>query len=221
MVSNTRRLPGEDEGTTVSVGRWVEGQLRLSGIVWNGGQSQVPRDEAAIPQLRLTLVESPPWVMLGQRDESKKCPSPSRPCIKHLEGNRTEMMCVYGVAIEILWLIEARGKFKAEIHYSLDGKFGTIDPSTNKWSGMVSELLEGKADLALGLTIDTKRNTVVDFSYSCYEVELSLLVKRETKHSKTKQDINWGNFLKPFDIITWIAMITMANVYNLVLWFSD
>lgn len=61
--------------------------------------------------------------------------------------------------------IQVNLKFKYELEVVPDGQYGSRDPTTKKWNGLVKHLLDRKADLAIAdLTITYERKTAVDFT---------------------------------------------------------
>lgn len=55
--------------------------------------------------------------------------------------------------------------FKYVIKLVGDNKYGKRDPRTGEWNGMIRELIDGKADVAItDLTITYEREAAVDFS---------------------------------------------------------
>ena len=77
-----------------------------------------------------------------------------------LEGNdRFE-----GFAVELIKDISEILKFNYKIHVVEDGNYGSLD-ANGQWNGMIKELLDQKADVAIGdLSINYDRETAVDFT---------------------------------------------------------
>ena len=74
-----------------------------------------------------------------KRESSNSSESPS--CV----GND----CYYGYSIELLEKLAMELNFKYEIYEVPDGKYGSLDPDTNKWNGMVAELLPDEQGLTV------------------------------------------------------------------------
>lgn len=63
------------------------------------------------------------------------------------DGNGTEWK---GYCIDLIKQIAELLKFDYTIYEVDDGKYGTINDTTKEWDGMVRELIDRKADIALG-----------------------------------------------------------------------
>jgi len=94
-----------------------------------------------------------------------------------------------------------------EISIVKDGRYGTPDPSNpSGWSGMIGELLNNEADLAIApLTVTAARAKVVDFSTPFQEFQLSILMK-EPPEEEDESDSTY-TFLYPFHTYVWLSVI--------------
>ncbi|PVD29826.1 hypothetical protein C0Q70_09083 [Pomacea canaliculata] len=89
---------------------------------------------------------------------------------KDIPANFREGPSYYGYCIELLQLIAKQLQFNYTIYESPDGKFGTMDDN-GKWSGMIGELIEKRADMAVGpISIMAERESVVDFTVPYYDL---------------------------------------------------
>lgn len=121
--------------------------------------------------------------------------------------------------IELLEELLKRTSFTPRLHFVKDGKFGSKDPVTRKWNGMIGEVLRNEADTALySLTITETRSKVVDFSFPFLASGSGIIV------SKQKQEffspIN-GWFLKPFSKCLWIVTLCIFGACLLILWTAE
>ncbi|VDD75970.1 unnamed protein product [Mesocestoides corti] len=107
--------------------------------------------------------------------------------------------------------IFARLNLNYEIHLVKDGKFGTIDPATGEWNGMVGEVLRDEADLIIApLTMNIIRATFIDFSEPFMNFGLSLMLR---KPGKTKPGM--FSFLSPLTNAVWLRMAGATIVVGL------
>ncbi|CAM1305345.1 Uncharacterised protein g4013 [Pycnogonum litorale] len=153
-------------------------------------QDQMTLEEAARAlrnkTLKITTILNKPYTM--EKESSTK-----------LIGNdRFEGYC-----IDVIDAISRILKFKYEIHINEDRKPGTMDKVTKKWDGMMGELLNGKADLAMGdLTITYEREEAVDFTMPFMNLGISILF-RKPKESQP----SLLSFLSPLSWRVWIYML--------------
>jgi hypothetical protein len=83
-----------------------------------------------------------------------------------------------GYAIDVLNELSKILGFNYDLHVVADGAYG-IRNSTGHWNGMIGELVNGKADLALAdLTITSERESVVDFTMPFMDTGIAILGKK-------------------------------------------
>ncbi|XP_050301829.1 glutamate receptor ionotropic, kainate 1-like isoform X4 [Anthonomus grandis grandis] len=110
--------------------------------------------------VRELMMHEQPYVML------KSSPSP----IPH---DRYEGFC-----IDLLKELAIMVGFEYRIELVPDGKYGAIDLETGEWNGIVRQLMEKKADLAVGsMTINYARESVIDFTKPFMNLGISILFK--------------------------------------------
>lgn len=126
-----------------------------------------------------------PFCMMRKADESVL-----------LEGNaRYE-----GYVVDLIIRIQQTLKFKFELEVIPDGQYGSMDPVTKKWNGMVKHLLDRKADLAIAdLTITYERKTAVDFTMPFMSLGIGILFTKPPK-----KEANLFSFLDPFTVDVWL-----------------
>ncbi|XP_017566207.1 glutamate receptor ionotropic, kainate 2-like isoform X2 [Pygocentrus nattereri] len=112
--------------------------------------------------LRVATILEEPYLMFKKSD-------------KPLCGNdRFEGYCV-----DLLRELAAILGFRYEIQLVEDGKYGALEESTGQWNGMVRELMDHKADLAVApLTITYVREKVIDFSKPFMTLGISILYRK-------------------------------------------
>ena len=86
-----------------------------------------------------------------------------------------------GYSVDLIHDISRILGFNYTIHLVQDNRYGSLNKVTKEWDGMIKELLEQKADLAIAdLTITYDREQAVDFT-----MPFMNLVKLMTLHFKT------------------------------------
>lgn len=130
-----------------------------------------------------------------------------------------ERICIAGLMIQLLYLFKNDLKFKYDLYIVKDGKYGGVDEATGKWNGMIGDLLDGEADMALAtLTTTRKRLKVVDFSYPYGEVGIGLLTAASTDGIKAQ--IN-TDFIQPFTPLLWTVIFISIAVVLTLIWILD
>ncbi|XP_069068077.1 glutamate receptor 3 isoform X2 [Pleurodeles waltl] len=118
---------------------------------------------------------------------------------EQLEGNdRYEGYCV-----DLAYEIAKHVRIKYKLSIVEDGKYGTRDPETKIWNGMVGELVYGRADIAVApLTITLVREEVIDFSKPFMSLGISIMIK---KPQKSKPGV--FSFLDPLAYEIWMCIV--------------
>ena len=125
----------------------------------------------------------------------------SKPFIK-LVNNEYEGFCV-----DLLERIASIVGFRYRWKLSDDRRYGTYQ-SNGTYNGMIQEVADGRADLAVAdLTITSGREAVVDFSAPFMNLGISVLYKRPPQSSLTL----------PYLICVWIGFLTIFLVITGVL----
>ncbi|XP_066250737.1 glutamate receptor ionotropic, kainate 2-like isoform X2 [Euwallacea similis] len=83
-----------------------------------------------------------------------------------------------GFCIDLLKELATMVGFEYRIELVPDGKYGAIDLETGEWNGIVRQLMDKKADLAVGsMTINYARESVIDFTKPFMNLGISILFK--------------------------------------------
>ncbi|KAG8226049.1 hypothetical protein J437_LFUL005410 [Ladona fulva] len=83
-----------------------------------------------------------------------------------------------GFCIDLLREIASMVGFEYRIKLVPDGKYGVYDLETGEWNGIVRQLMDKKADLAVGsMTINYARESVIDFTKPFMNLGISILFK--------------------------------------------
>uniref|UniRef100_A0A336L6S2 CSON001092 protein n=1 Tax=Culicoides sonorensis TaxID=179676 RepID=A0A336L6S2_CULSO len=118
----------------------------------------------------------------------------------HLHGNTQ----FEGYAIDLIYEISKILGFNYTIRLAPDNRYGGYNKATGEWDGMIKELLEQRADLAIAdLTITFDREQVVDFTMPFMNLGISVLYRKPVK-----QPPNLFSFLSPLSLDVWIYMAT-------------
>ncbi|XP_050735254.1 glutamate receptor ionotropic, kainate 2-like isoform X1 [Eriocheir sinensis] len=113
-------------------------------------------------------------------------------------NNRYEGFCV-----DMLHDIATMIGFQYKIHLTPSRTYGIQDPVTGEWNGMVRELQENKADLAIGsMTINYARENVIDFTKPFMNVGIGILFK-----VPTSQQTRLFSFMNPLAIEIWLYVL--------------
>ncbi|VVC31772.1 Ionotropic glutamate receptor, L-glutamate and glycine-binding domain,Receptor, ligand binding [Cinara cedri] len=117
-----------------------------------------------------------------------------------LEGNdRYE-----GFGIDLIKELSEMSGFNYTFIIQEDLSSGYIDQKTKKWTGMIGEVINGNADLAIAdITITRLREHDVDFTSPFMNLGISILYKKSTKSSPSL-----FSFLAPFSPFVWLWVIT-------------
>ncbi|KAJ8912942.1 hypothetical protein NQ315_017273 [Exocentrus adspersus] len=162
-------------------------------------------ENAAVANLQKILVKvssrlGEPYLMVKKAEEGEE-----------LYGNER----YEGYSMDLIKEVAKLIGFKFEFFITSDGKYGNFDETKKKWTGLVGDLLEGRAHLAVcDLTITHQRREVVDFSMPFMTLGISILYRKEDK-----KEINMFAFLDPFSISVWIYTATLYLIISVVLFF--
>ncbi|EZA59401.1 Glutamate receptor, ionotropic kainate [Ooceraea biroi] len=108
-----------------------------------------------------------------------------------------------GFCIDLLKEIARIVGFTYRIELVPDGKYGVYDYETGEWNGMVRQLMDKKADLAVGsMTINYARESVIDFTKPFMNLGISILFKVPTSHQA-----RLFSFMNPLAIEIWLYVL--------------
>ncbi|XP_044316487.1 glutamate receptor ionotropic, kainate 2 isoform X1 [Drosophila rhopaloa] len=118
---------------------------------------------------------------------------------KNLTGNiRFEGFC-----IDLLKAIAQQVGFQYKIELVPDNMYGVFIPETNSWNGIVQELMERRADLAVAsMTINYARESVIDFTKPFMNLGIGILFK-----VPTSQPTRLFSFMNPLAIEIWLYVL--------------
>ncbi|UYV81859.1 hypothetical protein LAZ67_20002720 [Cordylochernes scorpioides] len=125
---------------------------------------------------------------------------------------KTDNNTYVGFNADLVKHLAERLQFNYTINLVGDGEYGSFNPATQEWNGMVRELIDKKADIVVGdLTINFERGSVVDFSYPYMTLGIGILMKKPTNPEKSM-----FSFLAPFSGEVWMYLATAFLGVSLV-----
>ncbi|KAL1455588.1 hypothetical protein WDU94_009672, partial [Cyamophila willieti] len=120
-----------------------------------------------------------------------------------------------GYSKDLIDLIAQEYNFTYELKLEPDNKIGNWNPVTGKWDGLVGNLQEQKADLAIcDLTITSERRNAVDFTMPFMTLGISILYRKPPKETP-----DLFSFLEPLSFDVWVYMATAYLGVSLLLFF--
>ncbi|XP_076636399.1 ionotropic receptor 25a-like [Colletes latitarsis] len=122
----------------------------------------------------------------------------------------------YGFCIDLLNEIKETVEFQYEIRETNDKQYGNLSPN-GTWNGMMNELIEKRADIALSsLWVTAERERVVDFTVPYYDlVGLSIMML------KTKTSTSLFKFLTVLENEVWFCILAAYLFTSVLLWIFD
>ncbi|XP_055939863.1 glutamate receptor ionotropic, kainate 2-like isoform X4 [Argiope bruennichi] len=135
--------------------------------------------------LRVTTIESTPYVMLKAD--------------RNLTGNdRFEGFC-----IDLLRTIAELLGFNYDLYLVPDNKFGAENTTSGEWSGLVKEIIEKNADLAVApMTINYARESVIDFTKPFMNLGIGILFKLPKN-----MPVRLFSFMSPLAVDIWLYVL--------------
>ena len=126
--------------------------------------------------------------------------------------------CCIGILIDLLIWIERDLGVEFDLYIVQDGMYGNYVQETKQWNGMIRDLMDGKADMALAaLVTNTRREKVVNFSFPILYPTLKILVS-----SKPVDSLILGfEFLNAFEPSLWLAALLVINVILVIVWLLE
>ena len=123
------------------------------------------------------------------------------------------MSCCVGYVVEFFQMILTDLDLEIDLYLVEDGKYGIENPANKTWDGMIGDLVNGKADLAVAaITITRARLREIEFTSPWAEGDLGILVKPTISH------INFLNFefISPLggdlQLVLWATVIGVTCV---------
>ncbi|XP_011061864.1 PREDICTED: glutamate receptor ionotropic, kainate 2 isoform X3 [Acromyrmex echinatior] len=128
---------------------------------------------------------------------------------KNLTGNaRFEGFC-----IDLLKSIANQVGFQYAIKLVPDHMYGVYDPETKEWNGIVRELMDKRADLAVAsMTINYARESVIDFTKPFMNLGIGILFK-----VPSSQPTRLFSFMNPLAVEIWLYVLAAYMLVSFTL----
>ncbi|KAF6021621.1 hypothetical protein EB796_020082 [Bugula neritina] len=128
-----------------------------------------------------------------------------------------EMYCCEGLAMDLLQSLADQLDFNYRLYISPDGSFGAYNNVTGNWTGMVKEIMDGRADMvAASFSILSGRAEVIDFTAPYYYSGYTMMASTNETHKN-----NFFLFLTPFHSVVWTSFLAMATIVACLLAFFE
>ncbi|XP_049614590.1 glutamate receptor ionotropic, delta-1 isoform X3 [Syngnathus scovelli] len=116
-----------------------------------------------------------------------------------------------GFSIDVLDALAKNLGFKYEIYQVSDSKYGS-QLSNGSWNGMIGDLINKRADLAVSaITITPERENVVDFSKRYLDYSVGILLR------KPEEKINIFSLFVPFDLAVWACIAAAVPLVGVLI----
>nr|XP_008193919.1 PREDICTED: glutamate receptor ionotropic, kainate 2 [Tribolium castaneum] len=128
-----------------------------------------------------------------------------------LEGNNR----YEGFSMDLIALLAKDLNIKFRFEVLKSGQRGAYDKTTKSWNGLIREILDRRAELAIcDLTITPDRREVVDFSTPFMRLGISILYRKAEA-----KEADMYAFLDPFSLKLWMYSATLYLALTVVLFF--
>uniref|UniRef100_A0A3P9D0Y6 Glutamate receptor n=1 Tax=Maylandia zebra TaxID=106582 RepID=A0A3P9D0Y6_9CICH len=206
--------------TWVTVGSWEDGSLQVE-------------DQAGLPvagsRVRVVTLVEHPFVFTRDVDDEGSCPA-GQFCLdaaanssETLEryfrevavGNSSSLprdytKCCYGYCIDLLEKLAEDLGFEFDLYIVGDGKYGAW--KGGRWTGLVGDLLNGLADMAVtSFSINSARSRVIDFTSPFFSTSLGILVRSKDTAAPI------GAFMWPLHWSMWVGIFLALHITALFL----
>nr|QZH55029.1 ionotropic glutamate receptor 7 [Achelura yunnanensis] len=182
---------------------------------WNSSDGDNIVQDQLASENQNSLLSNKKFIVMSRKAEPYFFEKP--PCTK--EDCPEDDMKYEGFSVDLVDAIftilreNMKLNYTYEFVYYENTNYGSIDPKTKKWDGLIGYLLEQKADLAVcDLTITEKRKTVVDFSVPFMSLGISILYTQDVKVPPST-----FSFLNPYSFEVWMYTATAYCVVSIIL----
>ncbi|KAE8573967.1 ionotropic receptor 25a [Halyomorpha halys] len=174
-----------------SMGTWKAGLI--SPIILKDATAM--NNFSAVTVYRVVTVKQKPFVIEYEEDGRKK---------------------YKGYCIDLIDEIKTLVGFDYEIYVAPDNQFGNMDENGN-WNGMIKELVDKRAEIALGsLAVMAERENVIDFTVPYYDlVGITILMKKQTTATSLFK------FLTVLENDVWLCILAAYFFTSFLMWVFD
>ena len=97
-------------------------------------------------------------------------------------------------------LIDLTGRlsYEFELYFQADELYGVYDNTTGKWNGVIQDIISGKGDIAVDVSIRPDRCLVLDCSLGYLVHRYNAIIKLEFSEEKKEEGGNRQNALISF-----------------------
>uniref|UniRef100_H3ATP9 Glutamate receptor n=1 Tax=Latimeria chalumnae TaxID=7897 RepID=H3ATP9_LATCH len=207
------------------LGTWRHGRVIMDYGIWPNKIQKQRNEGRRHSRLHLrvvTLVEHP-FVFTREVDDDGQCPA-GQLCLDPLtnntavleglfdnlqEGNSTVPIkikkCCYGYCIDLLEKLAEDVGFGFDLYIVGDGKYGAW--KNGRWTGLVGDLLNGAAHMAVtSFSINSARSQVIDFTSPFFSTSLGILVRTRDTAAPI------GAFMWPLHWTMWLGIFVALHV---------
>ncbi|XP_065356425.1 glutamate receptor ionotropic, kainate 2 [Calliphora vicina] len=125
----------------------------------------------------------------------------------HYEGNER----FEGFAVDLIYKLAEECRFDFILEPVSDNAYGSRDPVTDEWNGIIRQLIDNNAQLGIcDLTITQARRSVVDFTVPFMQLGVSILFYKPKPPEKSL-----FAFLHPFAVEVWFYLLVALLVMSL------
>ncbi|XP_034111917.2 glutamate receptor ionotropic, kainate 2 isoform X2 [Drosophila albomicans] len=130
------------------------------------------------------------------------------------DANLTGNARFEGFCIDLLKAIAQQVGFQYKIELVPDNMYGVYIPETNSWNGIVQELMERRADLAVAsMTINYARESVIDFTKPFMNLGIGILFKISDRAQS-----KFFSFMNPLAIEIWFYIAFGYILVSICIW---
>ncbi|XP_070765115.1 glutamate receptor ionotropic, NMDA 3B [Enoplosus armatus] len=118
--------------------------------------------------------------------------------------------CCYGYCVDLLEKLAEDLDFEFDLYIVGDGKYGAW--KVGRWTGLVGDLLNGLADMAVtSFSINSARSRVIDFTSPFFSTSLGILVRSKDTAAPI------GAFMWPLHWSMWVGIFLALHITALFL----